>query len=194
MEHSFIYSFILPSFLSSFHSFIHSFMHSFIYLIIYFVVFLEFTKILLLSETYRRPIGDRHAWSETHWRPTCLIGDQSETDMPDRRPIGDRHSLLETDMPAESNWNSHLFKFTYFYIICAYLHWNNVRTLIRHVNLQWAFNYACRSPMCLLLGMYVGLRSGMSVSDQSPIKHVKVFDGSPIRHMLVSDGSPIRLR
>ena len=26
-------------------------------------------------ETYRRPIGDRNALSETHRRPTCLIGD-----------------------------------------------------------------------------------------------------------------------
>ena len=42
----------------------------------------EFTKILLLSETYRR-----------------LIGDPSETDLPHRRPIGDRHASSETDMP-----------------------------------------------------------------------------------------------
>ena len=41
--------------------------------------FLEFTKILLLSETYRRPIGD-----------------PSETDMPDRKP---RHASSEIDMP-----------------------------------------------------------------------------------------------
>ena len=39
----------------------------------------EFTKILLLSETHRRPIGD-----------------PSETDMPDRRP---RHASSETNMP-----------------------------------------------------------------------------------------------
>ena len=67
----------------------------------------EFTKILLLSEiypeTYQRHIGD--LW-ETHWRPTCLIGDRSEnlqrpwhasleTDMPDRRP---QHASSETDM------------------------------------------------------------------------------------------------
>ena len=32
-----------------------------------------------LMETYWRPIGDRYAWSETS---TCLIGDLSETDMP----------------------------------------------------------------------------------------------------------------
>ena len=53
----------------------------------------EFTKILLSSETYRRPIRDL---SETHRKPTCLIVYPSETDMPHRRPIGDQ---LEEDMP-----------------------------------------------------------------------------------------------
>ena len=42
---------------------------------------------------YRRPIGDP---SETHWRPTCLIGDLSETDMPRQRPIEDQHASSET--------------------------------------------------------------------------------------------------
>ena len=50
----------------------------------------EFTKILLLSETYRRPIGDL---LETHGRP---IGHPSEIDMPHQRPIRDRHASLET--------------------------------------------------------------------------------------------------
>ena len=45
-------------------------------------------KILLLTETYWRPIGDL---SETQRRPIgdrsiCLIRDRSETNMPDRRP------------------------------------------------------------------------------------------------------------
>ena len=62
----------------------------------------EFTKILLLSETYRRPISDL---LETHWRP---IGDPLETDMPHRRPIGDRHASSETHRrpigdPLETN-------------------------------------------------------------------------------------------
>ena len=39
------------------------------------IIIFEFTKILLLSETFRRPIGD-----------------PSDTDIPDRRPIGDRHA------------------------------------------------------------------------------------------------------
>ena len=59
-----------------------------------------------------RPIKDRHA--------------PSETDMPHRRqtcPIGDRGSPSETNMPAESSWylNTDTFKYTYFYILFAYL-------------------------------------------------------------------------
>ena len=49
----------------------------------------EFTKILLLSETYRRPNIDLNM---LHWRLTCLIVDPSETNMPDPRPIRDRHA------------------------------------------------------------------------------------------------------
>ena len=37
--------------------------------------------------------------SETHRRPTFLIGEPLETDMSDRRPIGDRHACSETNMP-----------------------------------------------------------------------------------------------
>ena len=81
----------------------------FFFLCIY-IVQHEFTKILLLSETHRRPIGnpsetyrrpngDRRASLETHRRPACLIRDPSETDMPYRRPIGDRHTKSETNMP-----------------------------------------------------------------------------------------------
>ena len=57
---------------------------------------MEFTKILLFLETYRRSSGDWHAWSETHPRPTSLIGDQLKTAMPDRRPVGDQYASLET--------------------------------------------------------------------------------------------------
>ena len=61
---------------------------------------MEFTKILFLSETYRRPIRDQHenrrplgGLDMLHRR---LIGDRhapSETDMPDRRPNGDLDML-----------------------------------------------------------------------------------------------------
>ena len=55
--------------------------------------FAEFMKILLLSETYRRPIGDL---LETHRRLACLIGDPVKTNMPARRPIVDWHASSET--------------------------------------------------------------------------------------------------
>ena len=50
-------------------------------------IYIEFTKILLFSETYRRTIGDP---SENHRR---AIGDQSKTEMPDRRQIEDLDML-----------------------------------------------------------------------------------------------------
>ena len=43
-------------------------------------------KILLLSETHRRPICPIGDPSETS---TCFIRDPLETDMPDQRPIAD---------------------------------------------------------------------------------------------------------
>ena len=45
---------------------------------------------------YQRPIREP---SETHQRPTCLIGDQLETDMPDQRPTYLIRDPLEIDMP-----------------------------------------------------------------------------------------------
>ena len=80
----------------------------------------EFTKILLLSETHRRPtciigdpletstcfIGDRYAPSETvmlDWRPIRDRSVPSETNIPFWRPIGERHAPLETDMPVKTH-------------------------------------------------------------------------------------------
>ena len=64
---------------------------------------------------------------------------------------------------------------------------------------------ACGFQMGLrgsMLRSLIGLRSGMSVSDGSPMKHVQVSNGSPIKHaglqcvsdqsMSVSNGSPIK--
>ena len=70
-------------------------------------IYKEFTKILLLSETHRRT---RHASSETdmpdqipigdlnmlHPRPTCLIWDPLETNMPNRKTTRDGYAWLET--------------------------------------------------------------------------------------------------
>ena len=45
------------------------------------------------SETLTCFIEDQQASSKTHWRPTCLIREPPETDMPDWRPIGDLNML-----------------------------------------------------------------------------------------------------
>ena len=66
------------------------------------------------------------------------IGDTSETDMPDRKP---RHASSETDMPyrrltcrigdpleinmpveSNRNFNTYIFKYSYFFILFAYLY------------------------------------------------------------------------
>ena len=113
----------------------------------------EFTKILLLSETYLRPIGD--------------------IDMPHRRqtyPIGNQHAPSETDMPVETYrrptcLRSSTFKYTYFDILfCLFI--------LEQCKYS---NQACISPMCL--------RLGMSASDVCPIKHVELSDWSLIRHV-----------
>ena len=165
-----------------------------------------------------------------HRRSTCPIGDRhapSKTDMPQQKPtcpIGDQHAPSETDMPVETHRRptslripiriqTHLFKYYNFYIHFAYLNWNNVRTLIRHVSL-WLGIYIYQS-----LIKHVGLQPRMSVFNESPMGHFGlqwvsdevcrglrwVYDhayrspmghvglqGSPMKHVKVSNGSPIR--
>ena len=110
---------------------------------------------------------------ETHRRPNCLIRDlskthrtprhaSSETKMPTWRPVGE-DMPVETHRQPTSLWSllkiqTHLFKYTYFYIIFSFLNGNNVRILIRHVSL-WFY-------------IYVGLQPRMSVSNESPMGHV----------------------
>ena len=123
---------------------------------------------------YWRPIGNpsdtdvRHSWSKTHQIPTCLSRDPSETStcFIERSTclIGDRHAC-KVQLAFK---HIYLNRLIFIWFLLIYMHWNNVRTLIRHVNLWWVFNYACRSPMCFLLGLYV-------VSNPiswSPTKHV----------------------
>ena len=68
-------------------------------------------KLLLSYYYYRRPIGDWHAWSETHRKPRHA---SSKTDMPYRRSIWDLDMLLrrltwligdplKTDLPVEAD-------------------------------------------------------------------------------------------
>ena len=107
------------------------------------------------SETdmpHRKPIEDRHAWSETHLRLTCLIGDpfgdrhvSSEVDMPDRRHIDDRHA-----------WSETLRRPTLGKICISH------GSQMRHVSLRWVSAEACRSPI-----RRVDLRTDIWVSDET---------------------------
>ena len=110
-----------------------------------------------LSETHRRPIGDSHAWSETHqrpqhassetympdWRPTCLIGDPSQSDMTHRRP---------TCLRSQIGISTHLNIIIFIYFLLIYIYWNNIlgscefqmglrwsllRSSIRHIRHWW---------------------------------------------------------
>ena len=116
------------------------------------------------------------------WRPTRLIRDPTETDMPCKRPIGDHHASPEAHQAC----------------------WSPIKHIglpsdisvsdgspIRHASPRSFLSvsyHACQSPM--------GLRSDMSVSDRSPIRHVDLR-WSLMRHVClrsdisVSDGSPI---
>ena len=118
-------------------------------------------------------------------RPTC--------------PIGDWHAWGEpckTKMPAEFNWNFNTDLYlNILYTFCLF------QFILIMKGLQSGmsdFNYACRSPMCLWLGTYVGLRPSMSVSNGLSIRYVglwrgmSVSDGSPMKHVKVSDVSSIR--
>ena len=108
-----------------------------------------------------RPMRDQHAYSEIHQRPTCLIGDPSETNMPYLRPtlrkICIRHVSLRwvSDQACRSlMWQ-------------VGLQWGmsvSDGSPIRHVGLRWVYDQACWSPM-----RNVRLRWGMSVSNGSPI-------------------------
>ena len=170
----------------------------------------------MISRTYYyhwRPIGDRHAWSENS---TCFIGDRhawSETDTPDRKPtclIGDRHVLLETNMPYQRP--TFMPVDTHWRPICirSPIKFKYINMLIYiHVGIRWVVDQACQSPMGACR-FQMGLRwsmwrspMGMFVSDGSSIGHVglrsgiSVFDGSPINNFSfrwVSNRSPMGLR
>ena len=115
-------------------------------------------------DTHWRPIGDWHAWSETHrgpqhasqetdmphLRPTCLIGEPSETDKPHRRPKCLR-SLIRI--------STRLSILIFIRLLRIYIYWNNI---LGHVGFRWVYNEACR-----------GLRWSIS---RSLMKYVKVFD------------------
>ena len=76
---------------------------------------------------YQKPIRDLSETHMPHRRPTCLIGDPSEI-----------------NMPAESNpnLNTDILKYSLFYILFAYfIYWNNI---FGHVGFRWVSDEACR--------------------------------------------------
>ena len=101
----------------------------------------------------------QHAYSETHWKPTYLIGEPQETHMPDRRPIGDLNML----------------------------HWRPTGMLfsdgspIGHVGFRWISDGVCQFQLIHrwnMLRSLIGLRSSMSVSNgkrQLPMGHVSLW-------------------
>ena len=92
------------------------------------------------------------------------IGDPLETDMPDQRPIGDQHASSETHMLDQVPIGyQHALAETHWRPACLIIDPQEIHILPR-VGLRSGISVsdeACRSPM--------GLRSGMSVSDGSLI-------------------------
>ena len=98
----------------------------------------------------RRHIGNLGV-DMLHRRPTCLIGDPSETDMPHRRP-----TYLLSLIGISTHLN--ILFFIYF--------------LLNYICILEQYIGACRLQMSIRLSMWMslmGLRSGMSVSDGSPL-------------------------
>ena len=120
-------------------------------------------------ETHQRTIRDL---SETHRRPTCLIGDPSETstcfsrdlDMPDWRPIGDLDMFhqrptcfigdpLETNMPNRRTTRDRHMPDWRHIIDLDMLHLGPTGMLVSngspmgHVGFRWVSNGACRFQM-----------------------------------------------
>ena len=124
---------------------------------------------------------------KTHWRPTCLIGDPSKTDMPDRRPIWNwkpdrRLTWLIKDSPDRSwtvirdltlfkkiNTKHKVCKNKYIWFMRLESDWTtqpcwSSSGLRRCVLVS---NQECRSLM--------DLRWSMSVSDGSPLDQASWF-------------------
>ena len=182
----------LLSFLHLKKYFLHSFRHSLNMLI---------RVICIVIRPSETNMPDRDP-SETNWRPTCLMGDLSKTDMPDRRMIVDRYASSETNMP---HWRPtclivYLSKInishrkpirdlseTYRRPIEDQHAWSETnmphRWPIRNTYLAWGQSpiRACWSPIMHVSHWWVsdqagwspmGLQSGIMVSDGSQIRHV----------------------
>ena len=127
------------------------------------VLKMEFAKILILSET--------------HWRPSCLIGD---CNMPDWRPtcqIRDRHASSTTDMP---NWSPSCLigeplRLTSKETHCTCLIFDGSQ--IKRFRIWWGILISDKASRSLMRHVEVSEEAyqssiRMSVSDGSPIMHV----------------------
>ena len=103
--------------------------NNFNFIFCYLNLIFEFPKILLLSETYRIPIGDL---SEAHQRPICQIADLdprrvSLSDGSPIRHVGFRWASDNNNIFCELN-NKYIFK---------YIHVKIPVGLHRHVGIRW---------------------------------------------------------
>ena len=148
----------------------------------------------------QRPMGDRHAWSETH----RAIGDLHDWSETHRRPTCPTRDLTIwiTKQKVFKNKYIQIYVFTFWYD-SACISISGGSPLHRHVGTSVS-NLTCRFPI-----RHVSLRSDMLISDQTCLSLIKnvghrwVFDKacrSAIRYgslRLVSDQacwSPIFLR
>ena len=131
---------------------------------------IEFTKVLLLSETYLRPIGDRHAWSETLCRPrqiygipTSHIGDCNARSETPRRPtcaIGDRHPHRRLTSLWRFIGDQHASgvqsDFWHIYLLYIYIYIIFILILVYWMQSILIFIYFC-------LFIYIGIMQGLSL-------------------------------
>ena len=121
------------------------------------------------SETNMPDRRPSHASLETQWRPTCLIGD---LDMFHRRP---RHASSETHwrQTSETHWRRTSETHWRLTFLVGYRHaWHETDII------------CCSKPF--LVG-HVGLRCVWDQACHSPIKHIGLLCQSSMKHVEVSD-------
>ena len=130
----------------------------------------------------RSPIGDWHAFSENHWRLTCLIRDRnvwSETNRPDWIPTCPVKDPLETDMldrkPIRNTYlTSDRLRVQNYFILhwypYAFFRYNQTcGSPIIHVSLRWVYNQTCQSSIRQVC--------------RSPI--IIIFSSTPFYHIFI---------
>ena len=100
-------------------------------------------------------------------RPTCLIGDQLESNIPDRRPVGDQHASSETHQrPKCLIKEQHASSETHWRLTCL-------------IGDSWETNMPDQRPIG---GIHASLETDMS--DWRPtLGKINISYGSPMRHV-----------